>query len=70
MSLQAQPIPAIPEITAQIARRAFRKGNVYMQMCVCAGQAALALPMLGQYPFAIRHDRRSHEPDAGSELVG
>jgi transposase len=34
MSLQAQPIPPIPEATAKIARRAFRKakGNVYMQM--------------------------------------
>src|SRR5882724_6327165 len=32
MSLQVQPIPAIPEITAAIAHRAFRKGNVYMQM--------------------------------------
>ncbi len=32
MSLQAQPIPPIPELTAKIARRAFRKGNVYMQM--------------------------------------
>ena len=32
MSLQAQPIPPIPELTARIARRAFRKGNVYMQM--------------------------------------
>lgn len=32
MSLQAQPIPRIPEATAKIARRAFRKGNVYMQM--------------------------------------
>jgi len=32
MSLQAQPIPPIPETTAKIARRAFRKGNIYMQM--------------------------------------
>jgi transposase len=32
MSLQAQRIPPIPETTAKIARRAFRKGNVYMQM--------------------------------------
>jgi hypothetical protein len=32
MSLQAQPIPSIPEMTAQVARAAFRKGNVYMQM--------------------------------------
>jgi len=32
MSLQAQPIPRIPETTAKIARRAFRKGTVYMQM--------------------------------------
>jgi len=32
MSLQAQPIPPIPEMTAQVARAAFRKGNVYMQM--------------------------------------
>jgi transposase len=32
MSLQAQPIPSIPNLTAKVARRAFRKGNVYMQM--------------------------------------
>jgi transposase len=32
MSLQAQSIPRIPETTTKIARRAFRKGNVYMQM--------------------------------------
>ncbi len=32
MSLQAQPIPAVPDMAAKIARRAFRKGNVYMQM--------------------------------------
>jgi transposase len=32
MSLQAQPIPLVPEMTAQVARAAFRKGNVYMQM--------------------------------------
>jgi len=32
MSLQPQPIPTIPDQTAKIARRAFRKGNLYMQM--------------------------------------
>jgi len=32
MSLQAKPILRVPETTARIARRAFRKGNVYMQM--------------------------------------
>jgi len=32
MSLQAQPIPNIPELTTKVARRAFRKGTVYMQM--------------------------------------
>jgi transposase len=32
MSLQAQPIPSIPEMTVAIARRAFQKGNVYTQM--------------------------------------
>lgn len=32
MSLQPRAIPPIPELTAQVARRAFRKGNVYMQM--------------------------------------
>lgn len=34
MSLQAQPIPPIPEMTVKIARRTFRKakGNIYMQM--------------------------------------
>ena len=32
MSLQTRPIPPIPHLTAKVARRAFRKGNVYMQM--------------------------------------
>lgn len=32
MSLQSRPIPPIPDLTAKVARRAFRKGNVYMQM--------------------------------------
>jgi transposase len=32
MSLQTRPIPPIPDLTAKIARRAFRKGNVYMHM--------------------------------------
>jgi transposase len=32
MSLQLQAIPPIPELTAKVACRAFRKGNVYMQM--------------------------------------
>jgi hypothetical protein len=32
MSLQTRPIPPIPEMTTKIARRTFRKGNVYMQM--------------------------------------
>jgi transposase len=32
MSLRAQPIAPIPDLTASVARHAFRKGNVYMQM--------------------------------------
>jgi transposase len=32
MSLQPQAIPPIPGLTAKVARCAFRKGNVYMQM--------------------------------------
>lgn len=32
MSLQPQAIPSIPDLTATVARRAFRKGNAYMQM--------------------------------------
>jgi transposase len=32
MSLQTRPIPPIPHLTAQIARRVFRKGSVYMHM--------------------------------------
>lgn len=32
MSLKAQPIPPIPDLTAKVAKRAFRKGNAYMQM--------------------------------------
>jgi transposase len=32
MSLKPQTIPPIPALTTKVARRAFRKGNVYMQM--------------------------------------
>jgi hypothetical protein len=32
MSLHPEAIPPIPETTAKIARRAFRKGNVYIHM--------------------------------------
>jgi transposase len=32
MSLKPQTIPLIPDLTVRIARAAFRKGNVYMQM--------------------------------------
>lgn len=32
MSLQSRPIPLIPHLTVKVARAAFRKGNVYMQM--------------------------------------
>jgi len=32
MCLRSQTIPPIPEATAKIARRAFRKGNIYMRM--------------------------------------
>ncbi len=32
MSLQAEPIFDIPELTAQVARTAFPKGNVYLQL--------------------------------------
>lgn len=32
MSLKAQSIPLIPDQTANVARRVFRKGNIYMQM--------------------------------------
>lgn len=39
MSLQTRPIPPIPDLTAKVARRAFRKGNVYMQMRDVTGLA-------------------------------
>jgi transposase len=32
MSLQAEPLFDIPELTAEIAQAAFPKGNIYMQM--------------------------------------
>lgn len=32
MSMPAQPIPPVPKMTVAVARRAFRKGSVYMQM--------------------------------------
>ena len=58
MSLQAQPIPRIPEATTKIARRAFRKGNVYMPMCDLLGtfftddQFADLYPADGQPAYA------------------
>src|SRR5258706_14387667 len=58
MSLQVQPIPRIPEATAKIARRAFRKGNVYMQMRDVLGtffhddQFVELYPMDGQPAYA------------------
>lgn len=32
MSLQPQPIPPVPEVTAQVAHAAFPKGNLYMRI--------------------------------------
>jgi transposase len=32
MSPQPRPIPLIPDLTAKVALRAFRKGNTYVQM--------------------------------------
>jgi transposase len=32
MSMHPQPIPPIPETTVEVARAAFPKGNIYMQM--------------------------------------
>ncbi len=32
MSLQAEPIFDVPELTAQVARAAFPKGNIYLQL--------------------------------------
>jgi len=58
MSLQAQPIPAVPETTARVARRVFRKRNVYMQMRDLMGtffhddQFAELYPMDGRPAYA------------------
>lgn len=51
MSLQAQPIPAIPELTVKIARQAFRKGNVYMQMRDVMGTFFQDDQFTGLYPI-------------------
>jgi hypothetical protein len=32
MSLQAEPIFDVPELTAQVANAAFPKGNIYLQL--------------------------------------
>lgn len=32
MSLQAEPIFDVPELTAQVAQAAFPKGNIYLQL--------------------------------------
>ncbi|HLU11610.1 MAG TPA: IS1182 family transposase [Oceanobacillus sp.] len=59
MSLQAQPIPPIPDLTTKVARRAFRKGNVYMQMRDVLGtfftddQFADLYPADGQPAYAL-----------------
>src|SRR5258708_35853228 len=58
MSLQVQRIAPVPEMTVKIARRAFRKGNVYMQMRDVMGtffhddQFADLYPMDGQPAYA------------------
>src|SRR5271157_3992328 len=50
MSLQTQPIPPIPETTAKIARRVFRKGNVYMHMRDRLGTFFTDDQFVGLYP--------------------
>jgi transposase len=50
MSLQARPIPHIAETTAKIARRAFRKGNVYVQMRDMLGTFFTDDQFTGLYP--------------------
>ena len=53
MSLQPQAISPIPDLTAKVARRAFRKGNVYMQMRDVLGtffnddQFSICIPPMG-----------------------
>ena len=37
MSMQPQPIPPVPEDTAAVARAAFPKGNLYLQICDTLG---------------------------------
>lgn len=45
MSLQSRPIPPIPDLTAKVARSAFRKGNVYMHMRDALGGNLLVVKM-------------------------
>jgi hypothetical protein len=60
MSLKPDPIPPIPPTTAQVARAAFSKGNIYLQMRDTLGtlftdeQFADLFPLLGQ-PAASYH---------------
>jgi transposase len=50
MSLQAQAIPPIPEMTVTVAKAAFRKGNTYMQMRDTLGTFFTDDQFLSLYP--------------------
>ncbi len=50
MSLHPEAIPPLPELTAKVARRAFRKGHVYMQMRDVLGTFFTDNQFAGLYP--------------------
>ncbi|MEL6306507.1 MAG: transposase [Chloroflexota bacterium] len=50
MSLKPKAIPAVPELTSQVARAAFPKGNVYMQMRDTLGSIYEDVQFVHLYP--------------------
>ena len=50
MSLQPQPVPAIPSETARVAQAAFPKGNLYLRMRDELGELYRDEDFAGLYP--------------------
>jgi transposase len=50
MSLKPEPIPPVPELTVQVAKAVFPKGNVYLQMRDTLGGICQDDPFMQLYP--------------------
>lgn len=52
MSMRTQIIPEVPEETAEVAHRAFPKGNLYMQMRDALGSIYTDADFADLYPVS------------------